>query len=58
MAQKYLPENNLDLTYNLGLLYFDLKDYDNALIQAQKAISLGHPLPGLKNKLQSVKRWK
>ena len=56
-AKKLLPENNLDLPYNLGLLYFDLKDYDNAVIQAKKAIRLGHPLPGLKQKLKSVNSW-
>ena len=57
-AQELLSDDNLDLTYNLGLLYFDLKQYDMALAQAKKAASLGHPLPGLKMKLKAAKAWK
>lgn len=52
-----LEQNNANLYYNLGLLYFDMKDYDNALMHAKKAYALGFTLPGLRNKLQSVKRW-
>lgn len=43
--------------YNMGLAYFDLKQYDNALASAQKAYELGFPLLGLKTKLQSVGKW-
>jgi len=56
LAEK-LEQNNANLHYNLGLLYFDLKDYDNALMHAKKAYGLGFTLPGLRQKLQSVKRW-
>ncbi len=44
--------------YDLGLAYFDLRDYDKALLHAQAAYSLGFPLPGLRNKLQSVGKWR
>src|ERR1700682_1722293 len=41
----------------LGLAYFDLRDYDNALDRARSAYRLGFPLPGLRNKLQEVGKW-
>lgn len=43
--------------YNLGLVYFELKDYAQARQHAESAYALGHPLPGLRNKLKSVGRW-
>jgi tetratricopeptide (TPR) repeat protein len=43
--------------YNLGLLYFDLKQYDKAEAAALKAYSLGYPLPGLRNRLKRVGKW-
>lgn len=46
-----------NLHYNLGLAYFDLRDYDNALDRARSAYRLGFPLPGLRNKLQEVGKW-
>jgi len=53
-----LSRENANIHYNLGLLYFDLKDYDNALVNAQKAYQLGFELPGLKNKLVGAGRWR
>lgn len=50
------PENPT-INYNAGLAYFKTKDYDKALMHAQKAYSLNFPLPGLKNKLVSVGKW-
>ncbi len=47
-----------NLYYNMGLAYFDLKDYDKARDYAKKAYSRGFNLPGLKNKLQKVGEWK
>ncbi|GAA5180457.1 hypothetical protein GCM10025771_25000 [Niveibacterium umoris] len=44
--------------YNLGLAYFELKRYDDALKEAHKAYALGFPLPGLKEKLKQVNAWK
>jgi len=43
--------------YNIGLIYFDLKDYDGALRQAHKAIGLGFPQTALRDQLQSVGKW-
>lgn len=43
--------------YNIGLIYFDLKKYDKALLQAHKAISLGFLQPALRDQLQSVGQW-
>lgn len=52
-----LDPDNAAVNYNLGLAYFNKKDYDNALIHAKKAYQLGFPLPGLKSKLLAVGKW-
>ena len=44
--------------YNVGLIYFDNKKYDQALAQAHKAYSLGFPRPELRDQLISVGKWK
>jgi len=44
--------------YNIGLLYLDMQQPDKALPNAQKAYELGHPLPGLRNKLIKSGHWK
>jgi tetratricopeptide (TPR) repeat protein len=49
-------ENPLTL-YNLGLVYFDLKRYDQALEFAHKASALGMPRTELKDKLRAVGKW-
>ncbi|MEP7062475.1 MAG: hypothetical protein ABI881_08750 [Betaproteobacteria bacterium] len=51
-------EDNANLHYNLGLVYVDAKEYDRALLHAQKAYALGFPLAGLKNKLIAAGKWK
>lgn len=43
--------------YNIGLHYFDLKNYEKALIQAHKAIELDFTQTALRDKLQSVGKW-
>lgn len=53
-----LDPSNGNIHYNLGLLYFELKNYDKSMEEARKAYNLGFPLPGLKNKLMSVGKWK
>ena len=50
------PENPT-FNYNLGLLYFERKDYKKAEDFARKAYSQGFPLPGLKNKLIKAGKW-
>lgn len=44
--------------FNAGLLYFDMKDYDKALAQAHRAMAMGMSRPELRNRLNSVGRWK
>lgn len=43
--------------YNLGLIYFDLKEYDRALALAKKAYSMGVTFPGLRDKLTRAGKW-
>lgn len=56
-ASALLGENDGNAQYNLGLVYADMKDWDNALKHAHKAYSLGFDLPGLKRKLQAAGKW-
>jgi Flp pilus assembly protein TadD len=51
-----LNPNAAEPRYNLGLLYFEVGDYEKASEQADRAYALGYPLPGLKNKLAAVRR--
>ena len=44
--------------FNAGLLYFDMKDYDKALVQAHRAMALGMTRPDLRERLKAVGRWK
>jgi tetratricopeptide (TPR) repeat protein len=43
--------------YNLGLNYFDLKEYEKSEIQAKKAYGMGFKQPTLKENLKSVGKW-
>jgi exosortase A-associated hydrolase 1 len=43
---------------NCGLLYLELKAWDQALAQAHQAMRLGHPATALKEALQAQGRWK
>ncbi len=56
IAATYAKENPFT-HYNLGLHYFDLKNYDKALLQAHDAIKLGFPQTALRDQLQSVGKW-
>jgi Tfp pilus assembly protein PilF len=53
-----LDPNFAEGHYDLGLLYVDMRRYDDALAQAHAAYKLGYPLPGLKQKLVSIGRWR
>lgn len=44
--------------YNVGLIYFDMKEYDKALVQAHKAMALGFPRTGLRDKLAAAGKWR
>lgn len=43
--------------YNVGLIYFDMAEYEKALTQAHKARSLGLPRNDLREKLVQVGKW-
>lgn len=51
-----VPSPNTD--YNIGLAYFDLGEFDKALVSAHRAYGGGFPLPGLKNKMKRAGKWK
>lgn len=55
-AESMDPESS-EIQYNLGLLYFDLKDYESSRQHAQKAYALGYPLEGLRKKLTAAGHW-
>lgn len=57
-AARAVAVDNPFTQYNVGLLYFDLKDYDRALAQAHAAEELGFPRTALKEQLERVGRWK
>ncbi len=44
--------------YNIGMVYADLKQYDEALDMAHQAYALGFQLPGLRDRLIAVGQWK
>lgn len=50
-------KDNAFTHYNLGLHYFDLKDYNQALAEAHKAIALGFQQTALRDKLQAIGKW-
>lgn len=55
---KALGDESASLHYNLGLAYFQIKRYDDALDAAHKAYAAGFPLDGLKNMLVRIGKWK
>ena len=56
IATGYAKDNGFT-HYNIGLHYFDLKNYDMALTQAHKAIALGLTSTELRDQLRAVSRW-
>lgn len=52
-----LDSKNTEAQYNLGLLYFDIKEYEKSKVYAIKAYAGGYPLSGLKDKLKSLNKW-
>ena len=51
-------KDNAFTHYNIGLHYFDLKNYDKALLQAHKAVGLGFDHADLRNQLTAAGKWK
>lgn len=56
-SARAMNSGDANVDYNLGLVYFDLKEYDLALESAHRAYAAGFPLPGLRNKLKRAGRW-
>lgn len=44
--------------YNMGLVYFDIKEYDKALAQAHKAMALGFGQTALRDRLTAIGKWR
>ena len=58
IAMELHPGPSMELHYNLGLLYADLGDFDKANQHASIAYGMGHPLPGLRDKLLRLGHWR
>lgn len=43
--------------YNIGMVYFDMKRFDRALVQAHIAYALGLGWPNLRDQLKAVGKW-
>lgn len=43
--------------HNIGMVYFDMKNYDKALFYAHKAEELGLGIPTLRKQLEGVGKW-
>jgi tetratricopeptide (TPR) repeat protein len=53
-----LDASNANVHYNLGLAYVELKQYDKAVESAHIAYAAGFPLPGLRDKLRRLGKWR
>jgi hypothetical protein len=51
-------KNDPSIVYNLGLGFFDVGRFEEALSYAKRAEELGFPLQGLKNKLRQANKWR
>lgn len=51
-------ENDPTIAYNIGLAYFNLKDYENSAKFAKQAYSRGITAPALRDKLQKIGKWR
>lgn len=57
-AAEELANDNAAAQYNVGLLYFDLGDYERSMANAKLAYAGGFSLPGLRDKLIRAGKWK
>jgi len=53
-----LNDDDTSLNYNMGLVHFELKNFDKALFYAHRAYTAGFPLPGLRDKLKRAGKWR
>jgi tetratricopeptide (TPR) repeat protein len=56
-AIRLMPDS-AEAHYNIGLLYVRMENFASAREQAEKAYSLGYPLPGLRDQLRKRNQWK
>ena len=52
-----IDHDAVEAHYNLGLLYFNQKNFSKSVEHARLAYDLGYPLPGLKSKLMKKGHW-
>jgi hypothetical protein len=52
-----LAPDNVDINYNLGLMYLRVNEREKADIHASTAYEQGYPLPGLRNKMIAAGIW-
>lgn len=52
-----LNPSSAEAHYNLGLLYFQMSQYEKSNEHAQAAYTDGYPLPGLREKLEKSGHW-
>ena len=57
LAESYAP-NDAVISYNLGLVCAELRDYEQARTYARKAYAGGISLPGLRDKLAKAGQWR
>ena len=50
-------QDNAFTYYNIGLIYFDMKNYEKSLANAHKAYGLGFISPELRDQLKTVGKW-
>ena len=55
---KTLAKDNPFTHYNLGLLFFEMKEYEESLAAAHRAYELGFLQPELRDKLQAAGQWR
>lgn len=58
VAEKMRPGTAPDRDHNMGLLFFDMKDYAQALTYAKRAYAKKYPDETLREKLKSVNQWR
>jgi tetratricopeptide (TPR) repeat protein len=56
IAARQAGDNAFTL-HNIGIIYFDMKNYERALVYAHKAYELGLGWPTLREQLKSVGKW-
>ena len=52
-----LNPDSAEVQYDIGLVYFELRNYKQANLYAARAYQGGYPLPGLQHKLERIGQW-